>query len=193
MAPLYIYASYKGKHDLWDYLLNELPDSTFEGPSLDMGCGRGMVLLKVAQRKKARSIPTRAYAVDIFSTGDQTGNAPEATYANAASLDVLENVVLHTASFTEELPFADGVFSLVTSSLAIHNVNSDGRKKAVEQLARVCRPGGQVLVLDLMGSVKTYQDTLLSLGWKDVSYEFGGVGVMFGAWPCQVLKATKPR
>lgn len=191
-APLYLYASLKGKHDLWDSLLKSLSDSDFEGPALDMGCGRGMVLLKVAQRKKAIQSRSPAFAIDIFNTSDQSGNAPEATYANAASLEVLDNVVLHTASFTEELPFADGVFALVTSSLALHNVDIEGRQQAIRGLARVCRPGGKVLIVDLMGYPKGYMETLISLGWKGVSCEFAGVGSMFGMWPCQVIRATKP-
>ena len=192
-APLYLYASLKGKHDLWDNLLKTVADSNFEGPALDMGCGRGMVLLKVAQMKKAiQQSCSPVYGIDIFNTSDQSGNSPEATYANAASLEVLDNVVLHTASFTEELPFAVGVFSLVTSSLALHNVDIEGRKRAIVELARVCRPGGKVLIVDLMGYPKGYMETLTSLGWKDITCEFAGVGSMFGMWPCQVLRATKP-
>jgi SAM-dependent methyltransferase len=191
-APLYLYASLKGKHDLWDSLLKNLSDGDFEGPALDMGCGRGMVLLKVAQRKKAIQSRTPAFGIDIFNTSDQSGNSPEATYANTASLEVLDNVVLLTASFTEELPFADGVFALVTSSLALHNVDVQGRQRAIEELARVCKSGGKVVVVDLMGHPTGYVETLTSLGWKDVSCEFAGVGSMFGMWPCQVIRATKP-
>src|SRR5690349_14554886 len=45
-APLYLYCSLKGKHDVWDKMLSSLPTETLCGPSLDLGCGRGMVLLK---------------------------------------------------------------------------------------------------------------------------------------------------
>lgn len=191
-APLYIYASLKGKHDLWDELLDELPKAVFSGPSLDMGCGRGMVLLKVAQRKAHLQDVQPAYAIDIFNTGDQTGNSPQATYANAASLNVLDHVVLHAASFTDPLPFIDGAFQLVTSSLALHNVDVEGRQRAIKELARVCGVGARVILVDLMGYVKGYADTLTELGWKEVTCAFGGVRVMFGMWPCQVLHATKP-
>ena len=191
-APLYLYASLKGKHNLWDSVLRELPDTTFEGPALDMGCGRGMVLLKLAQRKKAISTADPVYGVDIFSTSDQNGDSPEATYANAASLGTLENVVLHTASFAEDLPFADGIFSLITSSLAIHNVGVKGRKQAIQELARICKPGGKVLLVDLMGYPKEYAANLTALGWTQVSYGFTGIGSMFGMWPCQIVRANKP-
>lgn len=191
-APLYLYATLKGKHDLWDKLLRKISDETLKGPALDMGCGRGVVLLKLAQRKKVIPGSSPVYGIDIFSISDQSGNAPEASYANAASLDVLDKVVLHTASFTEGLPFADDVFSLITSSLAIHNVNVEGRNLAIEELARVCKPGGTVLIVDLMGYPKEYVEGLKELGWHDIRYEFAGVGCMYGLWPCQIVRGSKP-
>ena len=191
-APLYIYASLKGKHELWDELVAQLPDTAFSRAALDMGCGRGMVLLKVAEQRKKIGAGGLAYGIDIFNSNDQTGNSPHATYANVACLGLLDDVVLNAASFVEKLPFADGAFSLVTSSLAFHNVDSEGRRTAVEELARVCAPGASVILLDLRGSVQAYMDTLVALGWRDVSVSFAGVGVMYGMWPCQILRATKP-
>ena len=52
-APLYLYASLKGKFSVWDDVLASLPSETFtSAPTLDVGCGRGMVLLKMAEHKK---------------------------------------------------------------------------------------------------------------------------------------------
>lgn len=72
-APLYLYASLKGKHDIWDRLLEAIPDELFRGPTLDAGCGRGLVLLKSAQRKAKLTATTPAVGIDIFSTSDQSG------------------------------------------------------------------------------------------------------------------------
>ncbi|GAD95934.1 methyltransferase [Paecilomyces variotii No. 5] len=216
-SPLYVYASLKGKFDLWDDILAGVVNSTLGAgaeadadadllsqPTLDLGCGRGLVLLKVAERKKAlaqaqaQSLPAEtaktvqpAYGVDLFITGDQTGNAPEATYDNAAALDVREHVVLHTADFTNLL-FRNDTFALVTASLSIHNVDKQARHKAIREAARVVRSGGYLVVLDLWGYPGEYQAVLKDLGWTDVSCAFGGVRVMFGIWACQVLKARKP-
>lgn len=198
LAPLYLYASLKGKFDLWDELLSGLSDKELRAPSLDVGCGRGMVLLAVAQRKKSLLSNTAtaatvhpAFGVDIFNSADQTGNAPTATYMNAAALDVLNQTVLHSADFTA-LPFADDVFALVTASLSIHNAPPEGRHKAIAETARVCRPGGLILVVDLLGYVADYKRKLESEGWHDVRVDMGGARVMFGGWPCQILKARKP-
>lgn len=201
-APLYLYATLKGKFEVWDDVLNALPDSTFtDHPAIDVGCGRGMVLLKLAQRKKRiaeaagigpESIPL-AYGIDIFSTADQTGNAPEATYKNALALDVVPYTVLHTASFTEPFPFKDNTFSLLTSNLAIHNAKREGRLNAVREMARVCTPGGTLLIIDLYGYFKDHKSVLVDeLGWKDVDVSVVSWKMLYGVLPCQILKATKP-
>jgi len=197
LAPLYLYSSLKGKFDVWDNLLADVPSEIMTAPTLDIGCGRGLVLLKIAQLKKNLSesslqqqIISPAYGVDLFIKRDQTGNSPEATYDNAASMDVVDQVVLHTADFTK-LPFQDMTFSLVTASLSIHNVDKTARRRAIIEAARVVRSGGYLLILDLMGYLGGYQTILRSLGWTDVETELGGMKVMFGAWPCQILKARK--
>jgi ubiquinone/menaquinone biosynthesis C-methylase UbiE len=135
LSPLYLYASLKGKFDAWDKLLDELPSGIFSSSALDIGCGRGLVLLKIAQRKKALSAQSeahstgRAYGVDLFIKADQSGNSAEATYDNGANLELLDYLVLHTADFTQ-LPFQDESMALVTASLSIHNADKVSRKKA---------------------------------------------------------------
>lgn len=197
MGPLYLYASLKGKFDLWDKLLAELPTDIFELPALDLGCGRGMVLLKIANYKSdavsagAGKTIHPVYGVDLFIKADQSGNSPKATYNNAASLGLLDHIVLHTADFTH-LPFANETMGLVTASLSIHNATKASREKAIMEAARVLRPGGLLVVLELYGYAKQYCRILKYLGWDKVEYRLGGWQVMFGAWPCQILRATKP-
>ena len=150
---------------------------------------------KTAQLKKKESSPQQtispAYAVDLFINRDQTGNSPEVTYDNAASLGVVDQVVLHTADFTK-LPFQDMIFSLVTASLSTYNVDKSARRQAIMDAARVVRSGGYLIILNLVGYLASYERVLRSLGWTDVETELGGLQVMFGAWPCQILKARKP-
>lgn len=189
----------KGKFDVWDKLLADVPAEVMTPPTLDIGCGRGLVLLKIAQIKKELSKQASqaqtispAYAVDLFIKSDQTGNSPEATFDNAAALNVIDQVVLHTADFTK-LPFQDESFSLVTASLAIHNVKDKmARRQSIIEAARVMRSAGHLIILDLMGHFGEYTAILQSLGWTEVKMEMGGMKVMFGIWPCRILKARKP-
>ncbi|GIJ98453.1 hypothetical protein Aspvir_000570 [Aspergillus viridinutans] len=195
LSPLYLYATIKGKFQVWDDLLASLPRETFRAPTLDLGCGRGMVLLQIAQIKKQlyNSDPPvhPAYGIDLFVKGDQSGNSPLATYKNAAALGVCEQTVLHSGSFAE-LPFSDGVFSLVTASLSVHNADKATRKKAIGEAARVLMSGGYLVVVDMAGYVGEYLNIVKEMGWTDVSSEFGGMRIMYGAWPCRILRARKP-
>ncbi|KAK6004788.1 hypothetical protein QM012_008650 [Aureobasidium pullulans] len=200
-APVYLYATVKGKHDFWDHTLSALPDSTFHGSSLDMGCGRGLVLVKVAARKRSlhrtgpemiRPEDCLTYGIDIFNSSDQSGNSPGALYANVKGLNLVDTVVAHRASFTDPLPFSDNYFSLVTASLSLHNVSSTSRKTAIREACRVCKPGGTIVILDLLGYVADYEAEIKDQGWIEVERRFAGFGVVFGSWPTQVLRAIKP-
>lgn len=195
-APLYLYTSLKGKSDLWDKLLAKVPDNQLLSyPSLDIGCGRGLVLLKVAERKKALAAKDpatnviKAYGIDIFKK-----NSPSVTAGNAAALGVISNVVLHYADCTEQFPFRNGSFGLVTSSLSLHYVNSEGRKTAIREMIRVCRPGGWLIVVSLSGYVHGLRDQLCEAGWpeEDIDVSWAGPGVMYGIWPAHVLTAKCP-
>jgi ubiquinone/menaquinone biosynthesis C-methylase UbiE len=112
---------------------------------LDIGCGRGAVLLMAAQR-----LPRgRAVGVDIWSTKDKSGNAEQVTRQNAVLEGVADRVEIHTADM-RQLPFEDGSFDVVVSSLAIHNVpGQQGRERAIHEIARVLKPGGRIALLDI--------------------------------------------
>lgn len=98
---------------------------------------------------------------------------------------------LHTGSFAD-LPFSDAVFSLVTASLSIHNADKDTRKKAIKEAARVLVSGGCLVGVDMAGYVGEYVNTVKEMGWMDVSSEFAGLRIMYGAWLCQILRTRKP-
>ena len=91
----------------------------------------------------------RAVGVDVWSTKDQSGNAEQVTRQNAELEGVADRVELHTADM-RELPFDDGSFDVVVSSLAIHNVPGAGeRARALYEAARVLKKGGKLAILDV--------------------------------------------
>lgn len=52
-APLYLYATLRGKFKAWETLLHDVAkDIDLHEPCLDCGCGRGMVLLMIGHLKK---------------------------------------------------------------------------------------------------------------------------------------------
>jgi ubiquinone/menaquinone biosynthesis C-methylase UbiE len=147
---VYLHTTLRGKLRIWE---RELDRVGLQGNEqlLDLGCGRGAVLIEAARR-----LPTgRAVGADMWSS-DQSGNSPEATLANAAAAGVADRVEVRTADMTA-LPFADGSFDVVTSALAIHNIPSaEGRFRAVDEAIRVLRPGGQLLIADISHMARKY-------------------------------------
>ena len=113
----YLYATLRGKFLVWAELLDRLKLRGDER-ILDLGCGRGAVLLMAAQHLTTG----RAVGVDLWRSVDQSGNSAEATQRNAVAEGVADRVELHTADMTA-LPFADESFDVVASSLAIHNIS----------------------------------------------------------------------
>ncbi len=104
---------------------------------VDVGCGRGLLLVGVARRLR----DGRAFGVDLWQSIDQSGNTPEATMANAKAEDVAGRVEIRTADM-RDLPFHDESMDCGSSSIAIHNVpGEDGRAKAIREIARVLKPG----------------------------------------------------
>ncbi len=49
----------------------------------------------------------------------------------------------------ENLPFSDGSFDRVTASLAIHELNRQGRTNALAELKRVLKPAGLAVITDM--------------------------------------------
>lgn len=186
-AALYIYATKAGKFDVWNEILDELQlwgDETV----LDMGCGRGAVLLAAAKR-----LPRgRAIGVDLWRA-DQTDNSPVATRANAKLENVTDRIELHTADMTA-LPFDDNSVDVIVSSLAIHNIPTRaGRREALEEVMRVLRPGGRLAIADLW-ETRQHADHLRERGWRNVERRSVGWRMWYGGpWvSTRLVTATKP-
>ncbi len=139
-----VLSSRVGKPRARDRLLDLLtfaPDARV----LDVGCGRGLLLVGAARR-----LPQgRAVGIDLWSQADQSANSRAATLANAAAEGVADRVEVHDGDMTM-LPFDDDTFDVVVSSLAIHNVaDRRGRREAMREIVRVLRPGGQIAIVDI--------------------------------------------
>lgn len=179
----YLHGTLRGKFVLWADLLDGL---RLRGDEhiLDLGCGRGAVLLMAAQHLTTG----RAVGVDLWRTVDQSGNSAEATQRNAIAEGVADRVEMHTGDM-KALPFADSSFDVVLSSLAIHNIRGRaGREKAISEAVRVLRPGGRLLIFDVRGT-RQYQAKLANLGMCDVARR----RLEWWSWPACLVTATKPQ
>lgn len=130
---------------------------------LDVGCGRGLLLIGAARRLTTG----RAVGVDIWQAEDLSGNRPEAVLENARKEGVADRVEVRTADM-RQLPFPDGSFDVVVSSTAIHNLyHPPDRDRAVREIARVLAPGGRVVIADIR-FLGQYARVLESSGCVDV-------------------------
>jgi SAM-dependent methyltransferase len=183
LEAIFIHTALRGKFVIWAKLLDGL---RLRGDEriLDLGCGRGAVLLIAAQHLTTG----RAVGVDLWRTVDQSGNSAEATQRNAIAEGVADRVELHTGDMTS-LPFEDSSFEVVVSSLAIHNISGRaGREKAISEAVRVLRPGGRLLIVDVRGT-RQHQAQLAKLGMYDVARR----GLGWWSWPARLVTATKPQ
>jgi arsenite methyltransferase len=186
-AASFIYATRSGKFRVWSGVLDDLGlrgDETV----LDLGCGRGAVLLAVAKRLPAG----RAIGVDLWRA-DQTDNSQHATLTNAALEGVSDRIELHTADMTA-LPLADNSVDAVVSNLAIHNIPEHaGRRRALQEAIRVLRPGGRLAIGDLW-ETRQHAEQLRELGWRDVRRRNLGWRMWYGGpwFSTRLVTATKP-
>jgi len=130
---------------------------------LDVGCGRGLVLVGAAKRLKTGA----AVGIDLWQKEDLSGNRPEAPLRNATLEGVFSRVSVQTADM-RKLPFPDGAFQIVVSRAAIHNLYAENdRALAIAEIARVLGPGGRALISDIR-HLDQYARAFGQAGLRDV-------------------------
>ncbi len=129
---------------------------------LDIGCGRGLMLIGAARRLTTG----QATGIDLWVASDQADNRPDATMANAAAAGVADRIEVRTGDM-RALPFPDASFDTVLSAWAIHNLpEQKDRATALAEAVRVLRPGGTIALTDIEHR-DDYRATLVRLGIRD--------------------------
>jgi arsenite methyltransferase len=138
---------------------------------LDVGCGRGLLLAAAAKHLTTG----HATGLDIWSNVDMGGNSEAATLHNL-QLERIESRCTLISAGAQTMPFAGATYDRPT------------RTQALQQIARVLKPGGIALISDykLTGQ---YATELQQLGLK--------VERRWGSWlttfpPLRVVIARKP-
>jgi SAM-dependent methyltransferase len=187
-ALSYLYTTLHGKFVWWADLLD---DAGLKGDeyAVDLGCGRGAVLISLAKRLTTG----RVSGIDLWCSRDQSGNDIEATKHNARVCGVEDRVELNTGNITT-LPYHDAQFDLVVSSLAIHNLKArEERRRAITEAVRVLEPGGKIIIADI-SHAEEYADWLTEAGMESVTLQDLGVrGWWGGPWmPTSAVTASRP-
>jgi ubiquinone/menaquinone biosynthesis C-methylase UbiE len=132
-------AMYFGRGDRYRSRLLDLAEVKAGDRVLDVGCGPGRLVLaaceRVGQSGEAHGIDPSAQMVAL-ATRKASKAGMSARFVQASA---------------EELPFDDGYFDAVTSSLVIHHIpGEDLKRRAFGEMRRVLKDGGRVLVVDFV-------------------------------------------
>jgi SAM-dependent methyltransferase len=122
------------------------------GRVLDVGAGSGRAAIGVLLARPQ----TTAIGVDIYSGyWGIDENTPERFMRNAQIAGVVERASARVGDM-RELPFGDGEFDAVVSSCAVDHLRRGERSKAIGEVARVLKPGGQFLLMVIQVDWRTW-------------------------------------
>lgn len=175
MGFFMLYGSKVGKLKRRERLLDLVPWSGAESV-LDVGCGRGLMMIGAAKRLTIG----KAVGIDLWQAEDQSGNNPEATINNARLESVVERVEVQTSDM-RTLTFGDGTFDVIVTHWAVHNLyQQEDRKTALKEMVRVLKPGGFILLSDIEHH-EEYAAVLRDFGMKEVKVIDNGLPTQFAA------------
>jgi ubiquinone/menaquinone biosynthesis C-methylase UbiE len=128
---------------------------------LEIGCGTGNVTTRV---KRA------APGADVVGS-DPDPRALARAQRKARGMTGIR----FERAFAQELPFADGEFDRVLSSMMLHHLDDDVKAGAAAEIYRVLRPGGTLHIVDIGGHTTSHHG--LAARWmKDNPHAAGNLG-----------------
>jgi ubiquinone/menaquinone biosynthesis C-methylase UbiE len=109
---------------------------------LDVGCGTGTLAIEVQQRVGATG---RAFGIDPGA--QQIARARSKAARRNLPIDFKVGVI-------EQLDFPDQTFDAVVSTLMMHHLPDDLKRRGLSEIARVLKPGGRLVIADFQGLAK---------------------------------------
>ena len=109
---------------------------------LDIGCGTGSLAIAAKHR-----VGPAGTVCGIDASPEMIGRARRK--ARKAQVDIC-----FADAVAERMPFPDGHFDVVLSTMMLHHLPGAARKQCLRDTARVLKPGGRVLIVDFGGKPK---------------------------------------
>jgi ubiquinone/menaquinone biosynthesis C-methylase UbiE len=127
---------------------------------LDVGCGTGNLTLVA----KATAGPG-GEVVGIDGAEQMIKEAERKATARKAG-------AYFQVGLIEDIPFPDHRFDVVLSSLMLHHLPKDLKRRGIAEIARVLKPGGRFIAVDvdppLMGNIRTAIDAMVANGFTTI-------------------------
>jgi ubiquinone/menaquinone biosynthesis C-methylase UbiE len=128
---------------------------------LEIGCGTGNVTTRVKRAAPGANV--------VGSDPDPLALARAQRKARGMTGIRFER------AYAQELPFADGEFDRVLSSMMLHHLDDDVKAGAAAEIYRVLRPGGTLHIVDIGGHTTGHHG--LAARWmKDNPHAAGNLG-----------------
>ena len=143
IAGFLIWSSRRGKLQMRDRVISGLQLRGDE-EVLDVGCGNGLLLIGAASHLTTGI----ATGVDIWRTDIESDVSPQSVIRNAELAGVADRVQVESAD-ARDLPFENGRFDIVLTSFMLHHMNKQDRETAVQQMTRVLKPGGKLVIVEI--------------------------------------------
>ena len=117
---------------------------------LDVGCGTGLLTAAIAKKHSDATVIGIDASKTMIAVAERKRQSENCTYK---------------AALAEKLPFASETYAVVTSALFFHHIHFALKKRCLEEIYRILKPGGQIIIADM-----------------DVPYTKLGWALSIGAW-----------
>ncbi len=165
-----------GQDRRWRRLLIEQAGLPSGGRLLDIATGTGDVAMEAfRQHPDLRQVVGADFTLPMMYVGQQRWcrqTAQEGFQPDPAGEPPLQDRLGWSGADTLHLPFPDNYFDAVASGFLMRNVTSV--RQALAEQARVCKPGGRVLVLDIPRPADTFFGALFRLYFHRIVPVIGG-------------------
>ena len=126
-----------GRHYAWRRMAVDVAVGAMTGPALDVAAGTGDFALELARKPTVSNVVGLDFACEMLTIAERK--------ARTKGLDGRIGYMLGDA---HDLPFSDGHFICATVGFGVRNFTDV--PKALREMARVVRPGGRVVLLEIV-------------------------------------------
>ncbi len=127
---------------------------------LDVGCGTGNLTMAA---KVCAGVDGEVHGIDA---------APEMILEAERKAVEKQMEIHYQVGLIEDIPFPDGEFDAVLSSLMLHHLPKNLKRRGIAEISRVLKPGGRLAAVDvdplLMGNLRTVEEAMEASGFNEI-------------------------